>query len=150
MLRGGFAATSGHPYLWGRVRLPRRRLAANVRFLVDTGADSCLLMPSDARILGVDLAALGLPRVAKIGVGGEVFVHDEPALLAFYDEGGKLRVYRRVILIAPDNPALSGVPSLLGRDILRSWRMVYHPRAGRLDFDVIESDETIEAGTWPA
>jgi hypothetical protein len=40
MLSGRFDGISGRPYIDGRLSIPRLNLAADVSFLIDTGADS--------------------------------------------------------------------------------------------------------------
>ncbi|MDE2695873.1 MAG: hypothetical protein OXH97_05080 [Chloroflexota bacterium] len=47
--------------------------------------------------------------------------------------------------IAPVQPDTLDLPSLLGREILDRWRMVYDPEIGVLEFDVRSADLSIEA-----
>ena len=42
-------------------------------------------------------------------------------------------------------PDTLDLPSLLGRDILDRWRMVYDPEMGLLEFEVRSADLTIDA-----
>ena len=47
--------------------------------------------------------------------------------------------------IAPVQTDAFDIPSLLGRDILDRWRMVYDPEMGLLEFEVRSADLTIDA-----
>ena len=53
MLQGRFGDTSGRPYMEGHVLLPRLGWRGYVSFIFDTGADTSLLMPLDARRMGI-------------------------------------------------------------------------------------------------
>jgi hypothetical protein len=64
MLLGRFGNTSGRPYLEGRLVLTRLGLAADISFIVDTGADKTVVMPLDGTRLGVDYANLTRPFVS--------------------------------------------------------------------------------------
>lgn len=122
MIRGRFGNTSGAPYLEAHIFLPRLKLRGLVSFLVDTGADGTVLMPTDAKKLGVKFKSLRNPTVSE-GVGGEAKGFNEKAILAFSDAQ---YVYSYSLDVEFSEPTKHNqrFPSLLGRDILDNWRIV--------------------------
>ncbi len=142
MLRGRFGGTSGRPYLEARLILPRLSMRGNVSFLVDTGADASVLMPDDAHRLGVDHSRL-TGRQEYAGIGGATQSFVEPALIVFSEPGRNLYVYSLDLAIMPATAEAQGLPTLLGRDILDRWRMVYYPAKRQLTFRVISADLTV-------
>ena len=133
---------------WPRVRcdifLPRLGLNVDVSFLVDTGAHRTALYPNDADNISIPFDLLS-NREELIGVGGEVSHFQEPAYLAF-DDGLYKRIYVIDLLIAePNEPSDSGIPSLLGRDIIHYWDMRYAPmNDATLQFNVLHADYTVQ------
>lgn len=152
MLRGRYGDTTGRPYIEGRVYFPRFGIHGDVSFLVDTGADSSLLSATDALQIGLDFTSIVRTSEAQ-GIGGIVTSYVEPALIVFSDPGDAIWVYREDLEILPPDDGKRGVrdpeeslklPSLLGREILDRWRMVYHPAARELTFEVISADVVID------
>ena len=92
MLRGRFGDSSGRPYLEGRLVIPRLEMRRDVSFIVDTGADSTLLMPLDGQGMGVDYSRLE-ESTTSVGIGGATENFLEPALLAFSEGRRSLYVY---------------------------------------------------------
>jgi len=74
------------------------------------------------------------------GVSGTVSMFVEPCIMAFAEPGVGIHVYQLRLLIAPASPDLERTPSLLGRDVLDRWMMMYNPPAGELAFEVRGSD----------
>lgn len=142
MLRGRFGDTSGRPYLEGRLFLPRLKVQGDISFLVDTGADSTVLMPLDATKLGLDYSKL-TGSVQTIGVGGLAQMFREPGAVMFLEGTRKLHLYMVDVDIASPTPDIADVPSLLGRNILDHWRMHYNPSTGSLTFKVNSADRTL-------
>jgi predicted aspartyl protease len=126
MITGRFGDTSGRPFVEGRLFLPRLGISGDVSFLLDTGADSSILMPGDARRLGVDFSRLSGSRDC-VGIGGIASCFVEPALMVFNDPGVALYVYELDLDIMRDDPNIQDVHSLLGRDVLDQWRILYDP-----------------------
>ena len=116
MLRGRFGATSGRPYMEGFVPLPRLGWSGNVSFIFDTGADTSLLMPLDARWMGIDYSMLD-NEVSALGIGGASENLVEPAYLAFVDDEA-LYGYEIELHICKPADELMSVPSLLRRAIM--------------------------------
>jgi hypothetical protein len=147
VITGRFGNTTGRPYVSGRVFLPRIRAAANLSFLVDTGADSTTLMPPDALRMGIDHSSLVCPMMVG-GIGGNSVCNRESAVLAF-DESNRnlIRFYFITILIPPPDPDLMRMPPILGRDVLDRWRMNYDRSKNNLSFAVRSADHTVRIST---
>lgn len=143
MLTGRFGDTSGRPYIEGRLVLPRLGLQADISFLIDTGADTSLLHPTDGKVLGIDYSKL-TGKDESIGVGGVCYNYLEEAMLLFTEPGKRLYVYTLDLAISPNSPDIMDLPSLLGRDILDQWGMTYRPKKKQLSFTVLTSDLEID------
>lgn len=142
MLTGRFGDTSKRPYIEGRLVLPRLSVSANISFCVDTGADTSLLLPNDGDRIGLDYATL-LGDEESVGVGGVCHNFVEQAVLVFSDPGKYLYAYFIDLAICPPGQDIMDLPSLLGRDVLNRWRMVYDPAKDRLAFTVVTADAKI-------
>lgn len=140
MLRGRFGDTTRRPYVQARLVIPRFNIDASISFLVDTGADSSLIAPADAREMGIDYAKLG-GAVESLGMGGIALSYPVKCSLAFRDPGKCIYVYHLDALdIAAPDPEIEEMPSLLGREILDRWRMTYDPTKDTLSFMVRSAD----------
>jgi len=144
MINGRFGDTSGRPFFEGRLYLPRLNISGDVSFLLDTGADSSMLMPGDTKRLGITFSDLQ-GDTECVGVGGTVHYFVERALLVFSDPGKALYVYELPNLgIMPDDPQLDNVHSLLGRDVIDRWRITYDPQKVRLHAKIRLADITYD------
>jgi hypothetical protein len=156
VLRGRFGDTTGRPYIEGRVYFPRFAVHGDVSFLVDTGADASLLSPTDVYQMRLDLGAIARTSEAQ-GVGGIVRSLVEPAVVVFSAPAEAIWAYRLDLEILPPEPGDTGavlrerdpelslkLPSLLGRDVLDRWRMLYDPPADDLSFIVQSWDMMID------
>jgi hypothetical protein len=141
VLRGRFD-NNGQPYVEGWIRFPRLGVQARLWFLVDTGCDVTTLMPKDGNGMGLPYDRLRNAQTT-VGVGGPVECCPEAAVLAFYEDGRQIRGYALDVDVMRADGQIAGLPSLLGRDILDCWRMIYAPLAAQLDFEVLKADATI-------
>ena len=87
---------------------------------------------------------LGNP-VTSYGVGGPVMYFRERAVPEFVDgDAREIRSYVVDVLIAKPaadpTHSMNRLPSLLGRDIIDRWRMVYDRADGLLEFTVRSAD----------
>ena len=124
--------SGGAPLIWVEVALGGR--GRDIAFLIDTGADATVLHPTDGyRVLANDLHRIDfdhdLRRVPGLGVGGAVDRVVRDATLTLRSEDRRLHPIEMPILIArpiPSEPGEHGnwrLPSLLGRDFLRHFRL---------------------------
>ena len=140
MIRGFFGSRNA-PYVSCLVRIPRFEVEQRVRFLMDTGADSTCLHPFDAQDIGVPFHQSRDEAISS-GVGGRAPYYRERALLSFTD-GPISRVYDIRLLIARPTTGNLRLPSLLGRNIINRWSVLYEPINRRLECSALEADYTI-------
>jgi hypothetical protein len=140
MLRGRFGDSSGRPFIEGRLLLPRLRIQTNISFLVDTGADTTVLLPADCLKMGIDYDDLVESPSTSVGIGGVSQNYAERALILFTEPGKAIHAYELTIEIVDPDSYLMDIPSLLGRDVLNQWRMRYYPTTQYLGFDVVSAD----------
>ena len=118
------------PTVTAIIFIPRLSRMGIVEFLIDTGADSTVLMPKDIKALGVDLGLLDDQKaVSSRGVGGTARSIPEEARIFF--RGNSLLLWSDEIRFMDDRgenaPALGSLPSLLGRDFLNLCHMSADP-----------------------
>ena len=143
MLRGRFGDTTGRPYFEGRLVLSDLKLTADISFILDTGADSSVLMPLDSRRMGVDYSVFD-ETIESVGIGGISKDFKTPAILAFSDSGN-LYVYAIPELrVMTPSPEILNIPSLLGRDIIDRWSLTYDKPNNNLRVDVDTCDTQID------
>ena len=142
MLRGRFGDTTGRPYIEGRLILPNLNIRGDISFLVDTGADVSRLHPSDGIRLNIDYGQLS-GDAESVGTSGPTHDFTESAVVVFSEPKRFLYAYNITLRIAPIDPEIMDLPSILGRDILDQWQMTYNPQKRRLVFKVILADITI-------
>ena len=134
------------PFVDCHLSLPGLGIATEIAFLVDTGADATYLHPHDGLQIGLPFDLLQ-DRTVSGGIGGVATYFPEPAVLIFTDHAIPQRYgYRIRINIAKPGDAGGRLPSLLGRDVIRRWRMDYDPTDNRLEFTVREADFTLDTG----
>ena len=122
--------------------MPQYHIDARISFLVDTGADSSLIAPADARKMSIDYTKLALP-VEGVGMGGVFLSHPVRGSLVFADNRFMYLYHLDALDIAAPQPAIEHMPFLLGREILDRWRMVYDPIQNDLSFKVRSADTTL-------
>jgi Retroviral aspartyl protease len=130
MLHGRFGDTSGAPYLEAHISFPRLRLRGFVSFLIDTGADGTILMPADSKKLRMDFSSLRNPTTSE-GIGGISKGYNERGVISFSD---RRHIYTYVIKMEIAGPTVHNhrFPSLLGRDILKQWRLIIDTAKNRI------------------
>ena len=121
-------------------------VVGEVTFLVDTGAASSVLMAGDVIDLGIDWNALPINPHTYIGAGGIARSRVVSAFMIFEQVGVGTHVYwiPELSVFEPDEEfQRAQVPSLLGRDILNRWGMLYNPSEDRLEFRVNSADYSL-------
>lgn len=97
--------------------------------------------------MGLDFGLLN-EGTGALGIGGRQRDFAEEAVISF-EHGLQVVTYLQQIDIAPPLDHNRWLPSLLGMDVIRHWRMVCDVRNDVLAFDVHEADMTREVGTTP-
>ena len=127
MITGFFDAESGFPTIWVRVSVPGAG-EGRVPFLIDTGSSTTVVHARDAaRYLRIPEDVLH-PRSWPIeqvraagGVGGMTFYRLMDASYAFRHDDGTDEVVEGVVELG--GPDTAQLPSLLGWDVLRRFRL---------------------------
>ena len=84
------------------------------------------------------------------GIGGTVDnSYSEQAVVVFHGSANLLYGYDLEIRIMPDDEDLAGFASLLGRDILEHWVMLYAPPVNELTMQVQSADYQIPTEDTP-
>lgn len=117
------------------------RISSFVSFLVDTGADRSMVGPADAMRMGVRYDLLENSSLIT-GIGGVKTVYLEHAILGFAGSS-HLHLYELPVGLTEHDSDLEGVPSLLGRDILDRWKIVYCRPDNILSFEVRTADSSV-------
>lgn len=99
-------------------------------------------MPMDGARLGVDYAQLTEP-CQSLGVGGVSRDFQADAIVTFLEPGVALHAYAIQLLISTPSPDTMTIPSLLGRNIIDRWRIIYDPAASVLEAEVRSSDVNV-------
>jgi hypothetical protein len=110
-----------------------------VDFHIDTGASASIILDKDLRYLGLDVGGLKRAERDVGGIGGLIrtYVIEDAALIlravdgSVVEEGLKLLVGSHEVggLDAELRRLMMVIPSLLGRDILSRFRLVYDERS---------------------
>ena len=122
--------------------MPRLSIRTDISFCIDTGADRSLLLPSDGVRMGIDFTRL-TRETESVGVGGITRNYLEEAIIVFSEPKRFLYIYMVDLELSPPSPDIMDLPSLLGREILDRWRMIYDPAKKRLSFEVRTADVVI-------
>ena len=133
MISGYFGA-DGTPYVDTRLTMPRLGISYRVAMLVDTGSSSTILHPDNARDMLFPFDELR-NEVIVTSVSGTQAYYAEPAVVSFYD-GEARQDFRVDLYVAKPDPAVDGLESLLGRDILNQLGMEYDFRRSWLGFNL--------------
>jgi hypothetical protein len=149
MIRGGFLQS--RPYI-AAVMLPpevsRHGEALAIWLLVDTGADRSLISPADYEKLGYTYGDFrAYADVEPRGYGGVIRAKAVPAKLLLRDDGGLfLQLAIDVDVVRPD-PAVEGLPSILGRDVTDLFRLIIDRSVNLVALDDPEGERSPEV--WP-
>ncbi len=135
MIRGDIIF--GRPFVRAIVVIPRLSVRGGAAFLVGTVADVSLLSPRDASYLGInfDPDFQASPISTSRGLGGSSTEVIEPGeLLLRHDDGNWDRIPLDLAIALPtdDNRLM---PSLLGRDVLYHFKLIFQESTGLITLD---------------
>ena len=107
---------------------------ASISFLADTGASKTVLLDKDALLLNINYDSLKKFEQNLSGIGGsvETYVIDD-AVLTFKSETGKVEFESQIFVLrhnleelpADEKIKILSIPSILGRDIIRKFSLLY-------------------------
>jgi hypothetical protein len=108
-----------------------------VTLLVDTGASVSALHPADVRRFGADPAKIVAdPRSELVGgVGGSTRVLVTTTLLSFAENTAGERRYRQRMGITEPTSSNITMPSILGMDFFRNFRLTVSVREDRVELE---------------
>jgi hypothetical protein len=133
MIRGYFYPVGNRlrPYVGAQISIPLLGILDEIQFLVDTGADTTIVAPSDVERLGVDLSQLPTGPSSR-GIGGVTSTVQARATLIL--DTRELAVDLSILTPQTDaqRRALERIPSLLGRDVLAQFALVMEQRTDRV------------------
>jgi hypothetical protein len=115
--------------------LESKTLGANetIKFLVDTGASRTTICDKDSLRLGIDYNKLERLSEGMLGIGGLVETYImKNVKLTFKRENGKSHVENMEKIYVLKHPIaderIMRIPSILGRDILNKYALIYDKR----------------------
>ena len=137
MIRGYFTGESSlrRPNARGRLSFDSEHNTdefTEIEFLIDTGADTTVLSPADARAIGLDVSVLDIAGVGG-GIGGDALMRSVEAILTI--QGYSVPI----TLCVPDSD--HAIPSLLGRDFMAGFALFFEESSRTvvlLDRDEVE------------
>lgn len=121
----GYFGSEDRPYLRARVHLTRLGRTINVTFMIDTGADSTSVGSRDWRAARLTPIDFNPPSVTITGFGGSVTLATERAEILLEHGNGQVDRIAIDVEIGPGNTSV--IPSVLGRDALRRYRLICSP-----------------------
>jgi hypothetical protein len=134
VISGYFSAKWGCPFVWAQLKVPGR-LPEPVPFLIDTGSATSIIHAKDARtrlllaMSELDPAAwLPEETVRRRGVAGVALSRLMDAAFDFAHEDGATETVAGVVELG--GVGSEGLPSLLGWDVLRHFRLDLNARRG--------------------
>ena len=153
MLKGVFREPESAPYIKGVLNLPSLEFSATLDFHIDTGAVLTTLAPIDGDNNRLDYSRVQGPPQELYGFAGHGEVFLEQAQLVFFGDE-KVYVYEMTVGVMEKpsevHDAAWNLPSVLGRDVLNNWQMLYRPTNQTLDITVIYSDNDLSIEDYAA
>lgn len=125
------------PVVRAIISIKKLNVEGYIKLLVDTGASSTAILDKDRSLLGIDLEKIERAPVKIGGIGGLVDTYfARKAELIFktqnseYTETLDVLVLKHDLGIVPSETAerILAVPSLLGRDVMRKFKLTYSER----------------------
>ncbi len=109
---------------------------------IDTGASSTIILDKDARYLGLDIKSLKKAKRNIGGIGGLIDTYlIKDAIMIFKTEEGMIYEERLNLLVGvhklnklteKERRLIIRFPSLLGRNVLRKFRLIYDERSNEV------------------
>lgn len=145
IIKGSFDPETGRPYCQGLLFIPVFNKSSLIDFIVDTGSDVTTLNPGDGLKMKIDYRKLDYSEPC-IAVGSSHNACLVQAVLGFLSDDGSLLGYIVGLHITPKLKGSEQLPSLLGTDVLRKWRLHWDPSQDILDFEPLSYDRIAPKG----
>lgn len=112
-------------------------LGDEVTFLVDTGSDRTVIHPRDAEKLRLsyERSFIGSDVTTVVGIGGRAEEHIEPCFVLLQHDDRRLDRILIPMHFARPVPDNALFPSVLGRDVISYYRLVFDQKAGVVTLD---------------
>ena len=126
------------------ISIERLEVEGYVKLLIDTGAFSTAMLDKDRELLGIDLERIERAPVKIGGIGGLVDTYlARNAKLSFRTQNGEyvemvdVLVLKHDLVEVPEDVAgrILAMPSLLGRDVMRKFKLTYSEGEERVTFE---------------
>lgn len=127
----GYTHRDGTPFVDILLEIPELGIGRKVSFLIDTGSPVTILSERDARKLKIDYGRLTSSDGNIMGLGGfsETYVL-KGVTLHFFTSKKSLPVSLDDLYVSKsiisDRDIINQIPSLLGRDVLREFTLVFN------------------------
>ncbi len=115
-----------------------------IEFAIDTGAAKTVVLDKDAVTLGINYNKLRRYERDFVGIGGSIETYAiEDATLFFKSEKGDVEVktpvfvlrHRLKKMVEDERAKILRLPSLLGRDVINRFRLVFDSRKQEIIFE---------------
>jgi hypothetical protein len=148
MIRGRFGDTSGRPFIEGRLIIRKLGIYDYVSFCIDTGSDETVLLPVDSHRMNLDFSKLK-NKTVSCALNGDCELYTVAATIQFFEPPYRIHSYNIDLKIAPMNPKIMVLPSIVGRNILDRWSINCCRIKNRLNIKVLSADHTNEYSLTP-
>ncbi|TET17331.1 MAG: hypothetical protein E3J78_07685 [Candidatus Cloacimonadota bacterium] len=131
----GYIHQDGTPFIDVLLEIPNFRIRRKVSFLIDTGSPVTILSERDARKLKLNFKKMKIADDAIMGLGGfaETYVLQD-VRLHFISNGHMIDLSLHNLFVSKavtqDEDIINQIPSLLGRDVLRNFMLLFDEKKG--------------------
>lgn len=117
-------------YITAMLSLPKLRLRQRLDLLVDTGATKTTILDRDAQSIGISYSKLARSKLPLLGLGGsvETYIAKDAELYFRTQRGTEHKEVLTELLVVKHtlrDENIMRIPSVLGRDILNKYRLIY-------------------------
>lgn len=128
-IRGFFRKEDNAAYVIATFLSIEFNIHSPVRFLIDTGASRTIISDMDAIKLGIDYSLLPRFKVGTAGIGGVVDTYfiQNVKLIFKTQEGAHVEKMDKIFVLKHEirTERIKRIPSLLGRDILNKYQLLW-------------------------
>ncbi len=137
MIISGYFHQDNTPFVDILLEIPDLNIKRKVSFLIDTGSPITILSERDARKLKIDYNKLKPANGSIMGLGGfaETYILKK-VILHFFTRTRMIDITLKKLLayknVSDDKDIINQIPSLLGRDALREFTLIYNEKNGTI------------------